>query len=192
MRPQVEDFVQETSTELEGRRVSDEPLFGELATGFLAYAVILPVGVVIDEALLLVEQRVEQDQASQPAGIAGCEERADATPEAGTDEGNGPDAREEVQVVDGGFDVVDNASEGQILLTALACSVRPQVEAQGGDARVRQASGEAGEETAFFSGDPPAVDENRSAFRDRGKQAGAAQAKPIKAGKLGLADVHVQ
>jgi hypothetical protein len=50
MRPQVEDFVQETPTELEGRGVRDEPLLGELTTGFLADAVILPVGLVIDEA----------------------------------------------------------------------------------------------------------------------------------------------
>jgi len=95
-------------------------------------------------------------------------------------------------MIDGGPDVVDNASESQILLTALACSVSPEIEPQRSDARVRQAFGKAGEETAFFPGDAPAVDENRPAFHGRGKHEGAAQAKPIKAGKLGLADVHVQ
>jgi hypothetical protein len=70
--------------------------------------------------------------------------------------------------------------------------VGPEIEAQRSDVRFCQAFGKAGKESAFFSGDAPAVDENRSAFRDGGKQASAAEAKPIEAGKFGLADVHVQ
>jgi hypothetical protein len=134
----------------------------------------------------------QQDQASQPAGMAGCEERADPTPEAGTDEGHRTYASKEVQVVDRGPDVVDDASKGQILLTAFACSVSPEIEAQRSDAHVRQAFGKAGEETAFFSGDAPAVDENRSLSCSRGKHERSAQAKPIEAGELGLGNVHVQ
>src|SRR6266545_401975 len=82
VRAEIEDLVQQWPAEFERRRVPEKSLRSQLPTGLVINAVIVPIGLVVDEPLLVVHERVEQHQPPNLVRMTGGETAADATTEA--------------------------------------------------------------------------------------------------------------
>src|SRR5918999_4830577 len=128
MRLDVEQLIEQGPTEPEGRRMGYEALRGQFLAGFLVDVIVMPVGLVLDEALLVVEQRIEQHQTMHCIGILRGIERREAAAEARTDEIDRRAACHLAHVLDRCPDVVHHASERQVLLPTLTFSMTSQVE----------------------------------------------------------------
>src|SRR5918992_5342328 len=181
MRLHVEGLVEQWAAELETRRVSDKAARGQFVAGRIVDAVVVPVRLVVDETLLVVEQWVEQDHAMQQAWMVRGEVSADAAAETRPDEADRTAADRAGHLLHRGVNVVEHARDRQILLPALALPVRAVIKAQARQAGGRQAFRQAGEEPPLLARDAPAVYENdRRTGGYGGPYIGPPQPQPIK------------
>lgn len=130
VRLEVEDLVEQRPAQPEGGGVGQEAVFGQFLAGAVAELVVMPVGLVVDEPLLVVQQRVEQHQPPHLSGVAGREKRGDPAAEAGADQVDRAAAGQLTDMPDPGADVVGDAGDGEVLLAAFALAVAAEVETQ--------------------------------------------------------------
>src|SRR5947199_2837917 len=135
----------------------DETLLCKLPARLGFDAIVRPVGLVIDEALLVVEERVEQHQPMDALGVPGREQRADPAPKARADEADQSGFGAGGEVIHGGPDVVHDTAERQVLLAAPALSMGSEVEPQRRHAPIGPPEGKTREEAAFLPGGAPTV-----------------------------------
>ena len=109
----------------------------------------MPVRLVVDEALLVVEQRVEHDEARQLARVLRRVVAADAAAEAGAEQCDKLSAGLGPYVGHRRADVAEDAGDGQVFLIPFAVAVAPQVEAQRGHAGVTEPDRQAGEKGRY-------------------------------------------
>src|SRR3989440_784352 len=129
----------------------------QFLSGGLVDVVIRPVRLFVDEPLLVVQQRVEQDETLHPIGVPGSEEGGDSTGEAGPDQRGGRPGTLRGDAVNGHPDVVGNCAEREILLPAIALPVPAEGEPRGCDPGCGQSGGQSGEEATLLAGDTAAV-----------------------------------
>src|SRR6266545_3216564 len=169
MRLHIEGLVEQGTAELETRRMGDKAACGEFAAGLFADAIVAPVRLVVDEALLVVEQWIEQDHAMQQARVAGGEVRADAATETRPDDADRSPADLVPHMLDRREDVIEHTRDREILLPALAFTVRTVIKAKIRQSGAGQAVRQAAEEASFFARDATAVHENGRRAGDNGR-----------------------
>ena len=120
----------------------------------------MPVRLVVDEALLVVEQRVEHDEARQLARVLRRVVATDAAAKAGAEQCDTLSAGLGPHMGSRRADIAEDAGNGQVFLTPLAIAVAPQVEAQRGHVGVTQPDRQAGEEATLLARDTAAVNQD--------------------------------
>src|SRR5260370_36550913 len=85
MRLEAEDLVEDRTAVPQRRRELEVALFGELPRGLLAEVVVPPIGAAVNGALLVIQLRVQQNQArdfTQPlGGVVAADAAAEARAE---------------------------------------------------------------------------------------------------------------
>ncbi len=129
------------------------------ATGRLVVEVItVPVRLLIDVTILVVQLRIQQHQPRQFVGtlgrVVGSQPAAEACPKQ-TDPTH---ARCLEQMSQCDADVVEVNSQSVVFLPTIAVTVATKVIAQAGHASISQSGRQTGKETAFLTRDPATVD----------------------------------
>src|SRR5260370_12645531 len=123
MRLEPEDLVEDRTAVPQRRRELEVALFGELPRGLLAEVVVPPIGAAVNGALLVIQLRVQQNQARDFTQPLGGVVAADAAAEARAEQadvlsaGCFPDMRERNP------DVVEAGGQCQLFLAAPAFAV---------------------------------------------------------------------
>jgi len=150
----------------------------------------VPVRLVVDEALLVVEQRVEHDEARQLAWVLRRVVAADAAAKAGAEQCDKLSAGLDPYVGDRRADVAEDAGDGQVFLTPLAIAVATQVEAQRGHAGVAEPDRQAGEEAALLARDTAAVNQDRRPAGPVHREQAPGEIKTVGSSDPGLTVCH--
>src|SRR5437588_11247108 len=128
----------------------DEAVPRQFAAFFVVDVVVGPVRLLVDDTLLVVEERVDEDKALDTIRIRGGEEGADSTTEARSKEVYRPRSHVCPYVVSCCANVVHDPGKRQITLIAFTLSMRPEVEAQRWDACACEASGKTWDEPTLI------------------------------------------
>ncbi len=163
----------------------------QLAPGLLADLPVMPVGLVINEALLVVEQRVEHHQAGKVGWVLSGVVTADAAAETGTEQRHWRGAGLRANVSDGRPDVAEDAGDGQVFLVSLAFAMAAQVAAQRHHPGLRQPISEPDEETALLTSDATAVHQDGCLTCAVRQDEGAAEVETARSTQLGSGLPHV-
>ncbi len=106
----------------------DKPLCCQLIAGFTSDMLIVPVRLVIDKALLVVQQRVDEDETANLLRVPRCVIGRDASAEARPDKVSLPTAGFRADVLYGAADIVKYPRDCQVLLPAFTFTVATDIE----------------------------------------------------------------
>jgi len=181
VRAQVEDLVEQRPAEPERRRVLQVPVFRQTPPRLLVDLVVVPVGLLVDEPVLVVQERIEKHQAADLLGMAGSEQRGYPAAETGTHQHHRIRTDRARGMRGSGPDVAEYPGDREVLHPPLALAVRPEVEPERRDAGLGQAVREAGEEATLLAAHTPAMHQHRDPQRGaRRSQQAPRQQQPVR------------
>jgi hypothetical protein len=130
-------------------------MFRQLTPSLLTDAPVVPVGLVIDKALSVIEQRVEHDQASQLRRVRSSVITTDPATEASAEQSDTISTDLRPNQGDGGADVSKNTSDREIFLTPFTLPVTTQITTQRRNANLSQPERQPSEKTPSSRVTPP-------------------------------------
>src|SRR5438309_11598238 len=119
-------------------------LFLQSFGGFIVNLIVQPVRLVVNEAFLVIEQRVDHNKPVDIIWPLGGVVAGNTSREAGAEETNGFNACRIANVSDSRRNVVENGRQSQLLLAPFALAVPTEVEAEASNSALSQPSGQPG------------------------------------------------